>query len=176
MTSPASAAHQTRFTRTSSSTSTSATSATSPARVSVALGESPFDLMRRLGVEVGEERRCHGALGDEADEVVLDPVAELDPVRSPEVRVLVVRPEGRDLDDLLAGPDGDRPEAVLVDGAREDVDDPVRQGVRGEVPVGRLADGLLGTSGDLGGVLEAEDAHDVVHEVEHADDFVVPKS
>ena len=47
------------------------------------------------------------------------------------------------------------------------------QRVGGNLPVLVLADRLLGTRGDLGGVLEAEDAHHVVDEIEHADDLVV---
>ena len=64
-------------------------------------------------------------------------VAELDPVRPPEVGVVVVGPEGRDLEDLAVVPDGDRPEPVLVDGVREERDDRLGQRVRGEVPVVR---------------------------------------
>ena len=59
-----------------------------------------------------------------ARQVELDGVAELDAVRSPEVGVVVVGPEGRDLEDLAVAPDGDGPEPVLVDGAREELDEP----------------------------------------------------
>ena len=45
---------------------------------------------------------------------------ELDPVRPPEVGVVVVAPERRDLVLVAARADGDRPEPVLVDGAREE--------------------------------------------------------
>ena len=54
-----------------------------------------------------------------AGQVDLDGVAELDPVRPAEVGVVVVGPEGRDLEGLAVAPDGDGPEPVLVDGARE---------------------------------------------------------
>ena len=60
-----------------------------------------------------------------ARQVELDRVAELDPVRSPEVGVVVVGPERRDLEDLAVAADGDRPEPVLVDGAREELDEPL---------------------------------------------------
>ena len=72
-----------------------------------------------------------------AGEVELDRVAELDPVRPPEVGVVVVGPEGRDLERprRRAGR-ATVPNAVLVDRAREELDDPFGQGVRGEVPVG----------------------------------------
>ena len=60
-------------------------------------------------------------------------------VRSPEVRVVVVGPERRDLVDRVALADRDRPELVLVHRAGEDCEEPVRAGVRGEVPVHRSA-------------------------------------
>ena len=58
-----------------------------------------------------------------AGQVQLDAVAELDAVRPPEVGVVVVGPERRDLEDLVVVPDGDRAEPVLVDGIREERDD-----------------------------------------------------
>ncbi len=61
-----------------------------------------------------------------ARQVELDRVAELDPVRAAEVGVVVVGPEGRDLEVLAVAPDRDRPEPVLVDGAREELDDLAR--------------------------------------------------
>ena len=70
-----------------------------------------------------------------ARQVDLDRVAELDPVRPPEVGVVVVGAEGRDLEGLAVAPDGDRPEPVLVDRAREELDDALGQCVRREVPV-----------------------------------------
>ena len=96
-------------------------------------------------VRVDESERLAGssAPGHRVDrevapgEVGLDRVAELDPVRSPEVGVVVVGPEGRDLERPVEVGNGDRPEAVLVDGAREQLDDPLRSGVGGEVPVVR---------------------------------------
>ena len=75
-----------------------------------------------------------------AGEVGLDRVPELDAVRAPEVGVVVVLAEGRDLDVAVVGrPDRDRPEPVLVDRAREQRLDPVRAGVRREIPVERFA-------------------------------------
>ena len=70
-----------------------------------------------------------------AGQVQLDAVAELDPVRSPEVGVVVIRPERRDLEDLVVVADGDRAEPVLVDGVREERDDRLGQRPRREVPV-----------------------------------------
>ena len=60
-------------------------------------------------------------------EVQLDVVAELDAVWSPEVGVVVVGPERRDLEDLVLVPDRHRAEAVLVDGIREERDDRLGQ-------------------------------------------------
>ena len=74
-----------------------------------------------------------------ARQVDLDRVAELDPVRSPEVGVVVVGPEGRDLEGLAVAADRDGPEPVLVDGPGEQLDEPLRTGVGGQVPVGRPA-------------------------------------
>ena len=89
--------------------------------------------------------RGRGAPGDGVDrevapgEVELDVVAELDPVGTPEVGVVVIGPEGRDLVDRVALADRHGPELVLVDGAREDGQQPVGSRVRGEVPVARQA-------------------------------------
>ena len=55
----------------------------------------------------------------------------------PEVGVVVVAPEGRDLVLGAVALDGDRPERVLVDRTREERLDLLRPGVRGEVPVMR---------------------------------------
>ena len=74
-----------------------------------------------------------------ARQVGFDRIAELDPMRTAEVGVVVVGPEGRDLEVLAVAPDGDRPELVLVDGVREERDDLLGQCFRGEVPVGRDA-------------------------------------
>ena len=63
-------------------------------------------------------------------------VAELDPMRPAEVGVVVVGPEGRDLECLAVAADGHRAEAVLVDRAGEQLDEPLGPGVGGEVPVG----------------------------------------
>jgi len=57
----------------------------------------------------------------------------------PEVGVLVVRTECRHLEDVVVAPHGDRPESVLVDGSRKELDEALRAGVRCEVPVVRLA-------------------------------------
>ena len=98
-------------------------------------------------VRVHEGRRLAGACapGHRVDrevapgEVELDRVAELDAVRSAEVGVVVVGPERRDLEDLAVAADGDRPEPVLVDGAREGLEELFRASARREVPVERLA-------------------------------------
>ena len=74
-----------------------------------------------------------------ARQVGFDRIAELDPMGTPEVGVVVVGPEGRDLEMLAVAPDGDRPELVLVDGVGEELDDLLGQCLRGEVPVGRDA-------------------------------------
>ena len=72
-------------------------------------------------------------------QVGLDRVAELDTVRASEVGVVVVLPEGRDLDvTVVGGPDRDRAEAVLVHRAGEEGLDPVRARVRREIPIQRL--------------------------------------
>ena len=104
---------------------------------------------RRIGRRTGRSRPGRlarsGAPGHRVDgevaarEVELDRVAELDPVRSPEVGVVVVGPEGRDLEDLAVASDGDRPEPVLVDGAGKERDDLLGQCIGREVPVGRLS-------------------------------------
>jgi hypothetical protein len=60
-------------------------------------------------------------------------------VGSAEVGVLVLGAEGGDLEHLAIAPDGHGAEPVLVRGTREQRDQPVRAGVRGQVPVGRLA-------------------------------------
>ena len=64
-----------------------------------------------------------------------DVVAELDPMRPPEIGVVMVGPERRHLVGRRALADGDGPELVLVDGAREDGEQPIRAGVGREVPV-----------------------------------------
>ena len=80
--------------------------------------------------------RIHGEVA--AGQVRLDRVAEFDPMRSAEIRVVVIDAERRDLDDrVVLGPDRDRAEAVLVDGAREDRLDLPGPGRRGEIPVER---------------------------------------
>ena len=76
-----------------------------------------------------------------AGEVHLDGVAELDAVRPPEVGVVVVGAEGRDLEDVVAAPDRHRSEPVLVDRAGDELEDALGQGIRGEIPVlGRPAE------------------------------------
>ena len=66
-------------------------------------------------------------------------LGELDPVRPPEVGVVVVAAERRDLVQLAAARHGHRPEPVLVGGLREELQEPFGQRVRGQVPVGRRA-------------------------------------
>ena len=56
-------------------------------------------------------------------------------MRAPEVRVVVVAPERRDLVLLALPADGDGPEPVLVDGVGEDRLRLLGQCVRGQVPV-----------------------------------------
>ena len=121
-----------------------------PERVLLEAGARVADRAEHAGNHVGEtvvrvhERRRlawsrapgHGVDREvAARQVEFDGVAELDAVRSPEVGVVVVGPEGRDLEDLAVTPDGDGPEPVLVDGAREEIDEPFGQRVRGEIPV-----------------------------------------
>ena len=60
-------------------------------------------------------------------------------MRAAEVGVLVLGPEGRDLEHVVVAPHRDGAEPVLVDGAREQRDDPLRQRVGRQVPVLRLA-------------------------------------
>ena len=72
-----------------------------------------------------------------AGQVELDGVAELDVVRSPEVGVVVVGAEGRDVERRPVAPDADRAERVLVDRPGHELHDPLGQGVRGEIPVVR---------------------------------------
>ena len=70
-----------------------------------------------------------------ASQVDIDRVAELDAVRSPEVGVVMVGPEGRDLEWRAVAADRHGPELVLIDGAREQLDELLGTGVRREVPV-----------------------------------------
>ncbi len=97
-------------------------------------------------VRVDEPRRLAGlgAPGHRVDrevaprQVQLDGLAELDPMRPAEVGVVVVGAEGRDLDlaDVgVLGSDRDRPELVLVDGAREQLERAFGQRGGREVPV-----------------------------------------
>ena len=72
-----------------------------------------------------------------AGEVELDRAGELDPVRPPEVGVVVVAPERRDLVELPVAWHRHRPEAILVGGLGEDLQQPLRQRVGRQVPVGR---------------------------------------
>ncbi len=72
-------------------------------------------------------------------QVLLDRLAELDVMRTAEVRVVMVDAEGRDLEVLAIAPDGHRPELVLVDGVREERDDLLGECLRGKVPVVGLA-------------------------------------
>ena len=86
-------------------------------------------------------RRRHGAprhrvAGQVATgEVGLDGVAELDAVRPPEVGVVVVGAERRDLVQVVAMPDRHGPEPVLVDRAGHELEDALGQRVGREVPV-----------------------------------------
>ena len=65
-------------------------------------------------------------------------VAELDPVRTAEVGVVVVGPERRDLEHVAVVADGDRPERVLVDGAGKELDRACSGSASSrQVPVGR---------------------------------------
>jgi hypothetical protein len=73
-------------------------------------------------------------------QVLLDRVAEFHTVRSSEVGIVVVDPEGRDFVLGPAGPDRDRAEGVLVHRPGvEDLKKLVGSGARGEVPVERGA-------------------------------------
>ena len=98
-----------------------------PDRRPRAASAAPGRRGRRAGRRAGGSPAGLGAPGDGVDgevatgEVELDRVGELDPMRPSEVGVVVVGAERRDLDVTdrrVAGPDGDRPEGVLVDGAR----------------------------------------------------------
>jgi hypothetical protein len=76
-------------------------------------------------------------------------------MRPSEIGVVMVAAEGRDLEHLAAMAHRDRPEPVLVDRPREQLDDPLGQRVRREVPVGRAPAEhhvAQGTSDDVGGV------------------------
>ena len=72
-------------------------------------------------------------------EVLGQVVPELHAVGPAVVRVLVLDPEGRDLEDPAVPAHGHGPEAVLVDGPREQLDDLGRSRVGGKVPIGRRA-------------------------------------
>src|SRR6185436_6579439 len=88
-------------------------------------------------------------------EVELDGVAELHPMRPSKIGVVVIASERRDLEDLAAVAHGDRPEPVLVERPREQLDDPLGQRVRREVPVGWAPAEQHVTQGspdDVGGV------------------------
>ncbi len=64
---------------------------------------------------------------------------ELHAVRAPEVRVLVLGAERGHLEHVVAPADGHGPEPVLVDGAGEQLDELLGQGIGGQVPVRGLA-------------------------------------
>ena len=68
-------------------------------------------------------------------EVGLERIAELDPMRPPVVRVVVVAPVGRDRVILAVAPNEDRPESVLVDGTREQRLEPFGSSLGREIPV-----------------------------------------
>ena len=109
------------------------------------VGAAAVRIHQGRALAVGRPARV-GAPGHRVDrevaarEVGLDGVPELDPMRAPEVGVVVVLAERRDLDVAMVGrANGDGPEPVLVDRAGEERLDPVRPGVGGEIPVVRLA-------------------------------------
>ena len=56
-------------------------------------------------------------------------------MRPAEIRVVVVAPEGRDLEGFVVAPDRHGPESILIDGPGEELGDPLRAGVCGQVPV-----------------------------------------
>ena len=77
-------------------------------------------------------------------------------MRPPEVGVVVVAPEGRDLELIPVAADGDGPEPVLVDGPGEDLEEALGPGVGGQVPVGGRAAkrGVAqGAAHDVGGLV-----------------------
>ena len=72
--------------------------------------------LRRAAIAVGRRAPGHRVAREVATrQVELDGVAELDAMRPPEVGVVVVGAEGRDLVDLAVAAHRHRPEAVLVD-------------------------------------------------------------
>ena len=103
------------------------------------------DELARAGIRVaaGADRRPPQAIAltvkSRRDEVLDQVVAELDAMGPAVVGVVVLDPEGRDLEHLALAAHGHGPEAVLVDRAREQLDDLRRPGVGGEVPVGGRA-------------------------------------
>ena len=96
------------------------------------------------GWRLDNRRRCWRTPGHRIDrevpplEVRLDRVPELDVMRPPVVRVLVVGPERRHLIPIRAGRDEDRSEAVFIDRPVELRLDLRWPGVGGHVPVERL--------------------------------------
>ena len=88
----------------------------------------------RIG-RVGARAPRHRVAGQvAAGEVQLDRVAELDPMRAPEVGVVVVGAEGRDLVELAVVADRHRPEAVLVDRAGKQLEHRLRAARRRRGP------------------------------------------
>ena len=89
----------------------------SPSNGSTSVGRRGRSSGRRRAPGHGVDREV--ATGEVRAEVV----PELDAVGPAVVGVLVVDPEGRDLEDAAVPAHGHGPEAVLVDGAREQLDD-----------------------------------------------------
>ncbi len=121
-----------------------------PKRVLLEAGARVTDCPQHAGAGVGQTsvqidecRRfagagapCHRIDREVAPgEVEFDGIAELDPVRPAEVGVVVVRPEGRDLEFLVVAADRHRSEPVLVNRIRKQLDDALRKGIRCEIPI-----------------------------------------
>jgi hypothetical protein len=99
-----------------------------------------------VGIDEPGRGRCVGRAPGERvhrevapGEIGLDRRPELDPMRPPEVGVVVVGPECRDLVLASRAPDRDRPEAVLVGGVLEQRGRLLGKGGRGKVPIDRRA-------------------------------------
>ncbi len=123
-----------------------------PERVLLETEQGVADGAQDAGADVGETRvridepgrlrglgarpPGHRVTGEvAARQVELDRVAELDPMRATEVGVVVVGAERRDLEDLAVAADRHGPELVLVHRVRQERQDALGQGVRGQVPV-----------------------------------------
>ena len=74
-----------------------------------------------------------------AGQVQIDRARVLDPVRPPEVGIVVVAPERRDLVQLTGARHRHRAEPVLIRGLGKELEEPLGQRIRRQVPIGRGA-------------------------------------